>query len=208
MRAPKSESKEFEKHPAGWTLGACTRVIDIGTHWNDGKQKFQRKLMIAFESEKIMQEGEFKGEPFLLFANFNYSMYQNSHLCGFVEDWMGKKFPSQAEADVFDLDILIGKPAFMNVVHSDDGKYVNVQTIGPVPDGMKAPEVKGKTILIDQDNLDPKEVEKLTDKMKERVLSAKEQTDPSNAQESRLATPEYDERNPPPIDDLDDSIPF
>jgi hypothetical protein len=177
MKAPRSESKQFEMCPTGWTTGVCTRVIDIGTHWNEGKQKFQRKIMIGFETNKLMKEGEFAGQPFLVFANFNYSMYQNAHLCGFIEDWEGRRFPSQDEADDYDLSKLIGKPAFMNVVRSDDGKYTNIQTIGPVPEGMTAPQIAGKTILIDQASLDMTEVEKLSEKMKERVLSAKEQTD-------------------------------
>jgi len=229
MKAPKTTESNFEKHPAGWTTVVCTRVIDVGTHWNEGKQKYQRKIMLGFESDKLMQSGEYAGEPFLLFANFNYSMYQNAHLCQFIENWRGKRFASQPEADNFDLSKLIGQSAFVNVVHSDDGKYTNIQTIGPVPEDRKAPEIKGKTILIDQSNLDMKEVEKLSDKMKDRVMSAKEREVGESAGQSSQSTvnqnatgkpssgtittamepakAEYDERNPPP-QDFDDDIPI
>lgn len=210
MYAPKNENAGFSKHPTGWTTGVCTRVIDVGTHWNDHKQKDQRKVMIALESSKLMPDGEFAGQPFLLFANFNYSMYQNAHLCKFIEDWNSRKFPNQDEADVFDLSTLIGKPAFMNVAHSDDGKFVNIMTIGPVPEGMTAPAIVGKTILIDQNNIDPKELEKLSDNMKTKVLSAKEQTEAgknSQAPESPATGTGYDERNPPP-QDFDDDLEF
>lgn len=185
MHAPKSEGgTEFEKHPPGSVATVCTRVIDMGTHFNPRQEKDQRKLMLAFESSRLMeQEGEFKGEPFLLFANFNYSMYQGkAHLCNFIESWIGRRFASQDEADQFDLSTLIGRTAFCNVIHSDDGKWVNIQSIMPVPEGVQAPLIKGKTILIDQDNLDQNEIAKLSDKVKEKVLSAKEQatssTDP------------------------------
>jgi len=163
-----------------------------------------------------MQSGEYAGEPFLLFANFNYSMYQNAHLCQFIENWQGKRFATQPEADNFDLSKLIGQSAFVNVVHSDDGKYTNIQTIGPVPEDRTAPVIKGKTILIDQSNLDMKEVEKLSDKMKDRVMSAKERIEgesvmtmdarPTGGQIQASPT-QYDERNPPP-QDFDDDIPF
>jgi hypothetical protein len=217
MKAPKSEGGNFEKHPEGWTTGVCTRVIDLGTHWNERNQKYQRKLMLAFESSKLMNEGEYAGQPFLLFANFNYSMYKNAHLCGFIEDWRGKRFSTQEEADAFDLSKLIGQAAFMNVSHSDDGKFTNIMTIGPVPEGMTAPAIVGKTILIDQDDLNQKEVEKLTDRMKAKVLGAKEQTevgepDTGQPKQPTTQTPteteqnKYDERNPPP--DFDDDIPF
>lgn len=210
MQAPKSNTKEFEQCPVGWSLGVCSRVIDLGTHWNEYKQKDQRKISIVFESQHLMKEGEFAGEPFLLFGNFNYSMYQGkAHLCTFIENWLGKRFSSQEEAEVFDLATLIGRKAFMNVVRSDDGKFTNIQTIGPVPDGMVAPEIKGKTILIDQVSLDSKEVEKLSDKMRERVMSAKEQTAPHDT--SHMAPAPMSE-NPgeglTPEDAFSDSIPF
>jgi len=178
MYAPKSTTKDFESCPTNWQLAVCTRVIDKGTHWNQDKQKDQHKISIAFESQHLMKEGDFAGEPFLLFANFNYSMYQGkAHLCTFIENWRGKRFFNQDEADIFDLAKLIGQKAYMNVVKSDDGKFTNIQVIGPVPDGMTAPEIKGKMILIDQDSLDPKEVEKLSEKMRTQVMSAKEQTE-------------------------------
>jgi hypothetical protein len=218
MYAPKTQSKDFEACPVGWSLGVCSRVIDLGTHWNEYKQKDQRKISIVFESQHLMKEGEFAGQPFLLFGNFNYSMYQGkAHLCTFIENWLGKRFPSQEEAETFDLATLLGKPAFMNVIRSDDGKFTNIQTIGPVPDGMTAPQIVGKTILIDQGSLDPKEVEKLSDKMKAKVMNAKEQTEVgenSQAQASQAAgtmsenpgaglTPEDAKGG-----DFDDDIPF
>ncbi len=208
MKAPQSNTGgDFAKHPAGWALGVCTRIIDTGTHWNDQKQKDQRKIMIVFESEKLMPDGDFKGQPFLLFVNFNYSMYQNSMLCQFIEDWRGQRFEAQDQADNFDLSKLLNQQAFMNIVYND--KYVNVQTIGPVPDGMNPPKSVGEIILIDQDDLNPLMVEKLTDKMKERVLGAKEQTKDGNPQNSATTDaapkPSVDEQNPPPFDD---DIPF
>lgn len=207
MQAPKSAS-DYEKHPTGWATVVCTRIVDLGTHFNPNKNKHERKLMIGFESSKLMQDGEFKGEPFLLYSSFNFSMYQNSHLCKFIEDWRSKRFSNQAEADSFDFTKLIGQKAFVNVVHSDDGKYVNIQTIGPVPDGMTAPEIKGKTILIDQDDFKTSEAEKLSDKLRERVLSAIErQGSPGKPdQQNPSNTPAHDELNPPPFDP--DSIPF
>lgn len=226
MQAPKSEGGNFERHPVGWCLAVCTRVVDKGTHWNDRKQKYERKLMIAFESAKLMSTGDYANEPFLLFANFNYSMYASSHLCKFIEDWSGRRFPTQEEADIFDLATLIGKKAFCNVVHSEDGKFTNIQTIGPVPDGMIAPDIKGKTILIDQDKLIQSEVDKLTENMKASVLSAKEQTEPekpltqgAEAQSTILTSPStmnsgktdalrgaIESENP--AEGMDDTVPF
>lgn len=201
MKAPKSEGSNFEKHPPGWALVVCSRVVDIGTHFDERKQKNVRKLMIGFESEKLMQSGDYANEPFLLFANFNFSMYQNSHLCQFIENWRGKRFASQDEADNFDIDKVLGQKAFVNVAHSDDGRFVNIQTIGPVPDDRTAPDIKGKTILIDQTNLDMKEVEKLSENMKLKVLSALEQKTPAEQPSENPASGVSTEN-------FDDDIPF
>ena len=204
MKAPKTESSgSFSKHPPGQVAIVCTRVVDVGTHWNDKKQVDQRKIMLGFESSKLMEdEGEYKGQPYLLFANFNYSMFQGkAHLCNFIEDWLGKRFSSQNEADDFDLATLISKVAFANVVHSEDGQWVNIQTIMPVPEGITAPTIKGKTIVIDQDNLAQAEVDKLSDKMKSKILSAKEQSSP--ASQAFQAPPSEN-----PGEGMDDELPF
>jgi len=176
MYAPHSEKKQFERPPAGWTLMVCSRLIDKGTHWvppKDNKPgKYVRKLSIGYELQHLMTEGEFAGQPFVVYANFNYSMFKNSFLCKHIESWRGKAFEDQEEANKFNLAKLIGQPAYGNIIRNGD--FDNIQPIGPVPDGMTAPEIKGKTILIDQANLDPKEVEKLSEKMRERVMSAEE----------------------------------
>lgn len=228
MKAPQNGStEEFEKHPEGWVLGVCTRVIDTGTHWNDKKQKDLRKIMIVFESANIMSGGEFDGQPFLLFNNFNYSMYQNSMLCQFVENWRGRRFEAQDQADNFDLSKLIGQTAFMNIVHNEN-KFVNIQTIGPVPNDMTAPQPKGSLILVDQDNLDMAQVNMLTDKMKTRVMSSREQSSgqqqaapAQSAPSSQQNPPDYgqpaQQSSQPPqpapagpdnFHSFDDSIPF
>lgn len=214
MRAPQSnQSRDFEEHPTGWTLVVCTRVIDKGTHWNDRKQKDEHRIMIGFESEKLMTEGDFKDQPFLLFANFNYSMFKNAHLCRFIENWRGRRFESQTQADLFDLSKLLGQKAFVNVTRSHDGQYTNIETIGPVPDNMTAPDIKGITILIDQENFDENEYNKLSDKLKKTVMSAQERmrAEPAqakNASDFAQQAREKIENAGSYPEDFDDDIPF
>ncbi len=159
MRAPKGESKEFEKHPIGTVTTVCTKVLDLGTHWNEKKDKNERKCRIDFESTELMKSGDFEGKPFLLINNFNFSMYQNSALCKFIEAWLGRKFVDQAEADNFDLDSLLGKTALCNVIHSDDGKWVNIGSVMPVPGGMTAPVPVGELLTFSCDAPNPKTLE-------------------------------------------------
>jgi hypothetical protein len=194
MKAPKSEGGNFEKHPEGAYAIVCTRVIDLGTVWNEAKQKDEHKLMIGFESSEKMTSEEHKGKPFMVFANFNFSMYQNSHLCKFIEDWRGRKFKDQEEADDFDFSNVLEKPAFANIVHN--GKYVNVQSIMPVPKGVAPIYPAGDLILFDFANR--KDFDKLSDNMKERIKKAKEWTSGSNEPPA----------GHPANESFDDDIPF
>ena len=168
MYAPKTQGgSSFEKHPPGPTSLVCTRIIDKGSVFNPIKQETKRKIMFVFESNEKMAEGEFAGQPFLLFGNFNYSMYQNALMCKFVEGWLGKRFVDQKDADSFDLATLLGKPLFANIVHN--GEFVNIDSPMPVPKGMPVPEIKGDSYVFSFQAPDVKVWEKLSDNMKEKM---------------------------------------
>ena len=171
MKAPKS-SGTFEKHPEGAHAIVCTRIIDTGTVFNPAKNKDDHKLMIGFESSELMTKGESAGKPFMVFGNFNFTMFQNSHLCKFIEAWKGKTFATQDEADVFDLSTLLGQPAFANIVHNGD--FVNIQSIMPIPKGMNSPKPVGDLLIFDMATQDKTVFGKLSEKMQERLKKAKE----------------------------------
>lgn len=200
MKAPQSTHKEFEKHPAMTVGTVCTKVLDLGTHYNEKKQKNERKLRIDFESTELMKEGEYAGKPFLLINNFNFSMYQNSRLCQFVEAWLGRKFTDQKEADTFDLDNLLGKTALCNVIHSDDGQWVNIGSIMPIPAGMTAPTPVGELLSYSCDDPNPEVLAKLSEKVQAKINASHEVMNPQSGG--------VDERNPPTDIDPDDDIPF
>ena len=200
MKAPATEHKAFEKHPVGTVATVCTKVLDLGTHWNPKKEKNERKLRIDFESAELMKEGEYSGKPFLLVNNFNFSMYQNSNLCKFIEAWLGRKFVDQKEADNFDLDELLGKTALCNVIHSDDGKWVNIGSIMPVPKGMEPPKPVGELLSFSCDDPNPEVLAKLSEKTQEKINASHEMLNPqSEGGESEI--------NPPQAD-YDDDVPF
>jgi len=174
MKAPKT-SGDFEKHPAGSVAVVCTRIINLGTHWNPKKEKDENKIVLYFESPILMEKGDFKGKPMLLLSNFNFSMYKNSMLCQFIEQWIGKSL-TQKEADEFDLDQQLGQSGFVNVVHNED--FVNISTIMPLPQGMDAPKPVGDLITYDPISNNEAMFNKLSDKLKEKVKNSKEYGQP------------------------------
>lgn len=180
MKAPKSSSSgnNFEKHPEGQFPVICAQIIDLGTHYNERKEKDENKLRIMFISSKKISSGELEGKPFALFANFNFSMFQNSHLCKFVEGWRGKQFASQDKADEFDFNELVSRPAFVNVGHN--GEFVNILTIMPLPEGLEAPNIPDDTEVFIFDASNPNEaiLATMSEKTQEKIKSSKEYNAP------------------------------
>ena len=201
MKAPKGSSGGFEKHPPGPAAIVCTRIIDLGTVHNERKLKDEHKIMIGFESSELMDTGENKGKPFMVFANFNFTMYQNSFLCKFIEAWRGKPFGDQVDADAFDFHLLLGKPAFVNIVHSGD--YVNIQSPMPLPKGMIPPHPVSELLIFDMQTQDHSVFEMLSEKMRERLKKAKEWG--KLGSNGSLEPPAGHPASEPPFDD---DIPF
>jgi hypothetical protein len=175
MKAPKSGGGgDFEKHPEGQFAVRCAQIIDLGTHFNPDKKVDQRKVRIMFISSQNITTGELAGKPFALFNNFNFSMYQNSHLCKFIEQWRGKNFASQDEADEFDIEKVLNQPAYVNVVHN--GKYVNIQSVMPLPEGLAAPAIPETTTAycFSCDKPDKAILETMTDKTRDMIMASKE----------------------------------
>jgi len=174
MYAPQKEgSTQFERPTQGGTALVCTRIIDKGTVFNDKKGKDTHGIALVFESGEVMKDGDFKGQPFLLWGNFgNYSMYQNSHLCQFIEGWLGKRFADQDEADAFDIESLLRKPLFANIVH--DGTFDNVVSPMPVPDGVSAPVPVGDVYCLDMQNFSSDVFNMLSEKMQAKIAQSHE----------------------------------
>ncbi len=213
MYAPQKEgSTEFERPPEGGGCLVCTRIIDKGTVFNEKKQKDVHGIALVFESPELMKKGDYKGQPFLLWANFgNYSMYQNSHLCQFIEGWRGKRFVDQKEADAFDIETLLRKPLFANIVH--DGTFDNVVSPMPVPNGMSAPVPVGDVYCLDMDNFSQEVFDMLSEKMQAKIAQSYEYKGKDTAyakSSANEAAPMCEGGEPAPsqpVDDMD-SVPF
>lgn len=214
MKAPKNFAKKFEDHPEGMCTLVLTRIIDKGTIFHSAKNKYVRKIMFVFESDRLMSEGDSAGKPFLVFKYANFSMYLNSMLCAFVGQLRGRRFLEQTEADGFDLSGLLGISVLANIAHA--GEYTNIENIMPLPPGTKPLKPVGEVFALDMDNFDKKVFDKLSENMKEQIMTSKEYVAweklQGNPQSGNVPTQsgnvKIDERNPPPFDDDLSNIPF
>ena len=134
----------------GTYFAVCIGAVDLGeqeTTYNN-KTRYANQLQIIFElpSELIEIDGE--EQPRQLSRRFSVSLSTKSNLRKFIETWYGKKFTDDAIRE-FDTRELLGKPAMLSVVLSEDGNYANIASAAALPKGMEAPKAKSELIDFD-----------------------------------------------------------
>jgi hypothetical protein len=140
----------FAPCPAGSYLARCIRVIDIGTVTSDyqGETKSARKVLLAFE---ILDEENRRddGGPYIISKRYTASLHEKAALRKDLASWRGRDFTPE-ELKGFDLSAVLGKDAFISVVHTTkDGKtFANLASIMKAPRGMAAPEGTGTEPLL------------------------------------------------------------
>lgn len=122
--------------PAGVHLGVCSRVWDLGEQ--EGFQgKLQHKVVIVWELDSRIQEGEYAGKRHLHMQTYTASLNEKARLRQDLEAWRGKAFtPEQLQG--FDLELLIGVMCQMNLVEytkQNGGTGVKMASIMPPPAG-------------------------------------------------------------------------
>lgn len=198
----KNSGGDFELAPTGMHIARCYAVIDLGTHIDPtfGKKKHYVRVVHELPNTKMTNE-KYAGKPFSISNRYNLSHNEKALLRIHLEGWYGKKFNDRDldAAGGFDLSKLLGRPSFINVVHSEDGKYANVQSINPVPAGMECPLQINPTVMFTFENFDQHVFESLSPKTQEFIKESDEWLSLGAGPEAKSA---------PAADFQDDDIPF
>lgn len=139
----------FTPCPAGSYLARCVQLIDLGTQTSnfEGETKKARKVLIAWEilDDECRRDD---GQPFILSKRFTQSLHEKAALRKTLEAWRNRTF-TPPELKGFDLGTVLGKDAFLSVIHTDkDGKtFANIAAVMKPPKGMTAPEGTGNEPL-------------------------------------------------------------
>lgn len=154
----------------GTYFAVCIGAVDLGeqeTTYNN-KTRYTNQLQIIFElpSELIEIDGE--EQPRQLSRRFAVSLSTKSNLRKFIETWYGKKFTDDAIRE-FDTRELLGKPAMLSVVLSEDGNYANIASAAALPKGMEAPKAKSELIDFDVEEWDDEAFQKLPEWLQELI---------------------------------------
>lgn len=212
-----SGGSNFTIHPQGSYSAVCVCVIDLGTQLIRSPMygdKNQRKVRITFETSEIVpDEGDYKGKPYLAQSQFTLTSSEQGLLRPFIEGWRGRKYANETDAvaGLAKMDKMLGHPALLNIVHSDDGKYANIQSASPLMKGAEPLKPVMDTIIFSLDQPDWTVFDKLTDNTQKKIMESPEykklRGDPELKAVDSTEHQYKDATGGPPVD-FDDDIPF
>ena len=184
LTAKSTKISEFYLVPPGSYLARCYRILDLGTQKTlyKGTESYKHQVMLTFEVHGDDDEGKAlqtsKGEPLSISKNYTFSMNEKSNLRKDLESWRAKKFPSDSEANKFDLKNVLGVWGLVAVIHTDksDKVYANIDSIMKVPDQMKKnlPEGFNPLSMFDLEDPDMSIFETLSERIQEKIKSSPE----------------------------------
>lgn len=173
----------FENPQPGAYPAVCTKMIDLGTQettWQ-GATKLAHKVKIVFELSEKMTDGR----PFITMRDFTVSLHENAQLRKFLASWRGRDFTPEELAG-FDPKVLIGKGVLLSLI--ERGEYVNIDSAMKLPKGMEAPVPQGETVFFSLADFDQAEFDKLSDKIREKIMKSPEYQSMNGAPKSPLGT--------------------
>jgi hypothetical protein len=184
------DSLPREKPEIGMHDAVCVFVVDVGTHtvktqWGD---KNQHKIVICFELDQKLTGGKFAGFPFMVSKRYTFTLFEKGNLSHDLESWFAKKMSDEVRKNGFDLDTLKGRHCTLNLIESEDGKYINIGAVLPA----------SKTNMLTQVCMDvPEWITKLA------AMSLEKTSD--NSFDSGEQLPDASNA---PIEDSSDGLPF
>lgn len=135
------QTSDFEPAPPGPSAAVCIDVVDLGIV--EGQFGAKHKLRVVWSLEKRMKSADRTrlGKPYIVQKTYTSSLHKKATLRVDLEAWRGKAFDDKVLSQGFDLENLVGKPAFVSIQHAErDGMtFANVVAIMPLPKGMPAP---------------------------------------------------------------------
>lgn len=144
------EAKPFVNVPPGPYAATCIDVVDMGVpDWtvSPNNPMGTPKVRIVFHIKATDENGNPlvhpEGQAWTASQTFSTFFGPKAFLRKFVEAWIGAVPKNERGYAIFDEDSLIGKDAYVNVVHrtAKDGVkvYANVESATRLLPGMKGP---------------------------------------------------------------------
>lgn len=115
----------------------CIDVIDMGLMDGMYGPKYKIKIVFALAQQKE------DGTPLTIGQMYTMSLHEKSKLGQHLVSWRGAPFTQDEKSHGFDIEKLVGAPAFVNIVHSTKGEntYANIETVMKMPAGYQPPAI-------------------------------------------------------------------
>jgi len=149
MSITATATAKYEKAPAGLQQAVCVDVVDLGMVKSEKFGNEQHKIKIVWQLKEISDESN---KRFLISRRFTLSLNEKSALRPFLESWRGLPFSVDDLTGGFDVEKLVGVNCFLQIFHTDDGKYANVVNVMPCPKGEELIEASNYTRSIYKEN--------------------------------------------------------
>lgn len=153
MRAPVTKVETIEE---GNYIATIYKIVYMGEIEGEykGKKTSSYKINITWElpsETKVWKEGE-EAKPVSVSKMYTLSMGSKANLRKVVESIMGGM--TDAEAEGFDLDELLGKSCMLNISYgvSETGKEKQNLTTAKIPKGMGSPSPYNKQVILSYQN--------------------------------------------------------
>jgi len=119
----------------GTKQAVCYAVHDIGVQESKFGPKHQ--LIIQWELDELIKEGDFKGKRFVQSKKYTCSLHEKSNLRKDLEAWRSKRF-TEKDMEGFDIEKVIGKGCLLAISkeEKEDKTYINITGVTPLMDGM------------------------------------------------------------------------
>lgn len=129
IKVPKST---FKPAPEGLHQVVC---VDVVAGRVTGQYGTRDVVKISWQTESINPANN---KPYLISQQYGLTFHPKGFLRPMLRSWRGRDFSSPQEMEDFDLEVLIGVNAQINVIHeSRDGvTYGNIAAIMPLPKGV------------------------------------------------------------------------
>lgn len=195
-----STGEGFKPVPEGTYVATCIRVIDLGTQVTSfqGADKLQRKVLVCWEIPEERVEFDGKEGPALIMKRYTASLSDRANLRKDLEAWRGRRFTDE-ELKGFDLSQLLGHSCQIQVLHSTDGQFANIQSIMAMPKGSSKRTPENPLINVDLDKFDQSQFDKVSEKLQALIKASPEY---------KAAMGEGPAYSAPHTYDLNDDIPF
>lgn len=164
----------FELAPVGMRMARCYRVIDCGTHTDRNFGKRKRTGYLFWELPNTKRAGS--DDPIIIAKRYTLSHHAKAILRLDLESWYGQHFDDKRldQGGGFDLEKVLGRPALLNVIHSDDGKFANIASVNPLPVGMTCPPPILETLVFSLEPFDAANFDRLSDGIKTYIQESEE----------------------------------